>query len=137
MGRGTPSGWSATRYIDFVSGTPGLADLAQSPFVARVMADALPVLEAQAVASSSSSSLSSQSSSSQSSTRRITRADVYAAFVGQCWEAEARRLAVCWPPGLPHDFDVGRSLTNYCTDLAVEMFAQGQARSAAFRVVLT
>ena len=58
----------------------------------------------------------------------MTRADIYAAFIDECWEVETRRLQRNWPPGLPVDYDAPLSFTNYCTDLAVDMLARGQVR---------
>ena len=58
--------------------------------------------------------------------RKVTRADVYDAFIDQCWEAEARRLQGNWPRGLPPDYDAPLSFTNYCIDLAVDMLARNQ-----------
>ena len=107
------SRWSAERYVDVITTTPGLQELAQTPFVLRAMADALPRL----------------SSSASSSTHKITRADVYGAFIDECWEVETRRLQRNWPPGLPADYDAPLSFTNYCTDLAVDMLARGQVKN--------
>jgi hypothetical protein len=51
---------------------------------------------------------------------------VYKAFIAEMWEAEAKRLLANWPADLPPDYDAPLSYTNYCTDLAVEMFAREQ-----------
>ena len=115
--------WSAERYIDVIKTTPGLQELAQTPFVLRAMADALPRLGSDG--------------QDASSTRKITRAEVYGAFIDECWEVETRRLQRNWPPGLPTDYDAPLSFTNYCTDLAVDMLARGQVRSRASRSVLS
>ena len=103
--------WSAERYVDVIKSTAGLQELAETPFVLRAMADALPRLDVQ---------------SSATGSRRVTRADVYGAFMEECWEVEARRLQRNWPVGLPADYDAALSYGNYCTDLAVDMLARGQ-----------
>ena len=112
----TRNRWSAERYIDVIKTTPGLQELAQTPFVLRAMADALP-------------RLGSDAHTTSSSMQKITRADVYSAFIDECWEVETRRLQRNWPPGLPTDYDAPLSFTNYCTDLAVDMLARGQVSS--------
>ena len=113
--RTTGNRWSADRYMDVIKTTPGLQELAQTPFVLRAMADALPRLGSD-----------THNTSSASSMQKITRADVYGAFIDECWEVETRRLQRNWPPGLPADYDAPLSFTNYCTDLAVDMLARGQ-----------
>ena len=115
------SGWSARRYVDVIEQTPGLKELAQTPFVLRAMADALPRLDKRPDGVSAEASADSVGSS-----RRVTRADVYAAFIDQCWESETQRLRRNWPPGLPPDYDAPLSFTNYCTDLAMDMLARNQ-----------
>ena len=60
--------------------------------------------------------------------QRVTRAQVYAAFIDQCWEDEADRLRLNWPRGLPSDYDAPQSFTNFSTDLAVDMLAHNQVR---------
>ena len=119
-GSGSGSDWSARQYEDVIRGTPGLEELAQTPFVLRAMADALP-------------RLSTDQSKAARLQARVTRADVYRAFVDQCWEVETRRLQRNWPPGLPSDYDAPLSFTNYAVDLSVDMLARGQVRLSPHR----
>ena len=112
------SDWTAQRYVDMIEHTPGLKELAQTPFVLRAMADALPRLDRQADGGTMSAEARAK--------RRVTRADVYAAFIDQCWEVETRRLQRNWPPGLPVDYDAPLSFTNFSTDLAVDMLSRSQ-----------
>ena len=117
------SQWTAQRYVDMIEHTPGLKELAQTPFVLRAMADALPRLEKLTESDSGGAEAKAQ--------RKITRADVYTAFIDQCWEVETKRLQRNWPPGLPVDYDAPLSFTNYSTDLAVDMLARNQVRRRA------
>ena len=175
--------WTADAYVKSITGTPGLSELAQTPFVLRALADALPRLERRSAPSDNSRHApgapaaaphatekrqvtacadvldtrgdgndgtdddddddddnedsedseddedgddTAASHAMDSKQRRVTRADVYAAFIDQCWEVEARRLRRNWPPGLPPDYDAELSFTNYSTDLAVDMLSCGQ-----------
>ncbi len=126
--------WSADDYLRFIEETPGLRQLAQTPFALRVMADALPRLSAsggegraRGVAALSGPGTDAMTvTSTHVVLRSVTRARVYAAFMEECWEEGERRRRRAPIPGLPYDFDGPASYTNYCQDLAVAMFASGQ-----------
>lgn len=128
--------WSADDYVRFIDETPGLRQLAQTPFALRVMADALPRLSASGgegragrhhgEGASGSQRGAAGATSAHVLLRSVTRARVYAAFMEECWEEGERRRRRAPIPGLPYDFDGPASYTNYCQDLAVAMFASGQ-----------
>jgi hypothetical protein len=128
VGEETVQQWSADRYLQVIKTTPGLPDLAQTPFVLRAMADALPRLDAPAHRGGRSGGDHSSGGdhASEGSSRRITRANVYEAFVAQCWEVATRRLRRNWPRELSPDYDAPLSYYYFSMDLAVNMLARGQ-----------
>ena len=130
---GSSKKWTAQDYVDFIWGTPGLADLAQTPFVLRAMADALPRLgtpggPGHSGPSSGQGGEGGEGGNVSAGRRRtITRAKVYEAFIAECWEVATRRLRRSeWPQGLPPDYDAPLSFENFSRDLAVDMLASGQ-----------
>ena len=107
----TPVGplWSAQQYKQAVEQNPSIQLLARSPFVLRVLADALPLLYGDTAGTGG---------------RRITEADVFESFLSAWYAREAARLRVKPIPGLPPDFDGPRSFDAYGRDLAVEMLSR-------------
>ena len=66
--------------------------------------------------------------------QRVTRAQVYAAFMEQWWDNARRKPQ---HPGLPVDFDGPRSYANFSLDLAVEMLARGELAAESTSGVYT
>ena len=100
--------WNAEKYMDAIKSTPGLQELAETPFVLRALATTLPRLHSTAAP------------------LRVTRGRIYAAFIDRCWEMGARRLRRVKVAGLPDDFVMPLSFSNYCTDLSLTMLAHNQ-----------
>ena len=117
-GSNTPV-WTAHQYTNTIETVPGLSALARTPFVLRVMADALPRLEKH-------SSAGGSATGRIAGPRRVTRAQVYREFLAESWEAEARRLQRNRLPGLPPDYDAVTSFRNFGMDLATDMLARDQ-----------
>ncbi len=113
---------SQATYEAFIKATEGLKELIDSPFLLKVFLSAYPRLKAQIEEQTQSDESSGQGK--KSNARRITRSDLYEAFMWSWFEREEGKLLDSLGKDLT-EIDFKASFSAFSQELALAMYGRG------------